>query len=249
MYEERPFLEAKNLHKSYYQGEIEIRALVGINLRILENEVVAIFGPSGAGKSTLLHILGALDRPTEGEVIFENRNITTLSDNELARLRNRKVGFIFQFHHLLPEFTALENVMMPMLIAQSSSHKERGGIRRSGQLKETKEKIETEALKVLTEVGLKGRINHRPSELSVGEQQRVAVARALVNTPKAILADEPTGNLDRKTGESVFELLLRLNLGKGKILVIVTHNEELVDRIEKIESGKVVHIRDGKIVS
>jgi len=249
MYEERPFLEAKDLHKSYYQGEIEIRALVGINLRILENEVVAIFGPSGAGKSTLLHILGALDRPTEGEVIFENRNITTLSDNELARLRNREVGFIFQFHHLLPEFTALENVMMPMLIAQSSSHKERAGIRRSGQLKQTKEKIEAEALKVLTEVGLKGRINHRPSELSVGEQQRVAVARALVNTPKAILADEPTGNLDRKTGESVFELLLRLNLGKGKILVIVTHNEELVGRVGRIESGRVLHIRDGKIVS
>jgi len=249
MSEEIPFLEAKDLNKSYYQGEIEIRALVGINLRIMENEVVAIFGPSGAGKSTLLHILGALDRPTEGEVIFENRNITTLSDNELARLRNRKVGFIFQFHHLLPEFTALENVMMPMLIAQSSSHKERAGIWRSGQLKQTKEKIEAEALKVLTEVGLKGRINHRPSELSVGEQQRVAVARALVNTPKAILADEPTGNLDRKTGESVFELLLRLNREKGKILVIVTHNEELVDRVGKIETGKVLHIRDGKIVS
>ncbi len=249
MYDQRVFLEAKNLHKSYYQGKIEIRALVAINLQILENEVVAIFGPSGAGKSTLLHILGALDRPTTGEVIFENRNITTLSDNELARLRNRKVGFIFQFHHLLPEFTALENVMMPMLIAQSSSHEYRVDNCPSGQFKQTKEEIEAEALKVLTEVGLKGRISHKPSELSVGEQQRVAVARALVNSPKAILADEPTGNLDRKTGESVFELLLRLNQEKEKTLVIVTHNEELVDRVGRIESGKVVHIRDGKIVS
>lgn len=249
MQSERPLLEARNLHKSYYQGKTEVRALVGINLEIAENEVVAIFGPSGAGKSTLLHILGALDRPTKGEVIFQNRNVTTLSDNELARLRNREVGFIFQFHHLLPEFTALENVMMPLLIAQSSSHKDGVGNPLSRKMKQRREKIEEEALKVLTEVGLKDRINHRPAELSVGEQQRVAVARALVNSPRAILADEPTGNLDRKTGESVFELLLRLDRERGKTLIIVTHNEVLIERIASLDSGRIIHLCDGRIVN
>ncbi len=246
MHNQRPFLEAKNLYKSYYQGEIEVRALVGINLKIVENEVVAIFGPSGAGKSTLLHILGALDRPTKGEVIFQNSNITTLSNNELARLRNREVGFIFQFHHLLPEFTALENVMMPLLIAQSSSGKDRVG---NFSSQEMKQRIEEEALRILTDVGLKDRINHRPAELSVGEQQRVAVARALVNSPKAILADEPTGNLDRKTGDAVLELLLELNQERGKILVIITHNELLVERIASLHSGRVIHLCDGKIIN
>jgi len=246
VHNQRPFLEAKNLYKSYYQGEIEVRALVGINLKIVENEVVAIFGPSGAGKSTLLHILGALDRPTKGEVIFQNSNITTLSNNELARLRNREVGFIFQFHHLLPEFTALENVMMPLLIAQSSSGKDRVGNFSSQKMKQ---RIEEEALRILTDVGLKDRINHRPAELSVGEQQRVAVARALVNSPKAILADEPTGNLDRKTGDAVLELLLELNQERGKILVIITHNELLVERIASLHSGRVIHLCDGKIIN
>ncbi len=246
MHNQRPFLEAKNLYKSYYQGEIEVRALVGINLKIVENEVVAIFGPSGAGKSTLLHILGALDRPTKGEIIFQNSNITTLSSNELARLRNREVGFIFKFHHLLPEFTALENVMMPLLIAQSSSGKDRVGNFSSQKMKQ---RIEEEALRILTDVGLKDRINHRSAELSVGEQQRVAVARALVNSPKAILADEPTGNLDRKTGDAVLELLLELNQERGKILVIITHNELLVERIASLHSGRVIHLCDGKIIN
>lgn len=249
MHNQRPFLEAKNLNKSYYQDEIEVRALVEINLKIMKKEVVAIFGPSGAGKSTLLHILGALDRPTKGEVIFQDSNITTLSDNELARLRNREVGFIFQFHHLLPEFTALENVMMPLLIAQSSSGKDRVSSFPSGKMKQIREKIEEESLRILTEVGLKDRINHSPSELSVGEQQRVAVARALINSPQAILADEPTGNLDRKTGDSVFELLLELNQERGKVLVIVTHNEVLVERITSLHSGKIVHLHDGKIIN
>jgi len=246
---QRPFLEAKNLNKSYYQDEIEVRALVEINLKIMEKEVVAIFGPSCAGKSTLLHILGALDRPTKGEVIFQDSNITTLSDNELARLRNREVGFIFQFHHLLPEFTALENVMMPLLIAQSSSGKDRVSSFPSRKMKQIREKIEEESLRILTEVGLKDRINHHPSELSVGEQQRVAVARALINSPQAILADEPTGNLDRKTGDSVFELLLELNQERGKVLVIVTHNEVLVERIASLHSGKIIHLHDGKIIN
>lgn len=249
MHNQRPFLEVKNLNKSYYQGEVEIRALVGINLKIAEKEVVAIFGPSGAGKSTLLHILGALDRPTQGEIIFQDSNITTLSDNELARLRNREVGFIFQFHHLLPEFTALENVMMPLLIAQSSSGKDRANSFPSRKMKQGREKIEEEGLRILTEVGLKDRITHRPAELSVGEQQRVAVARALVHSPKAILADEPTGNLDRKTGDSVFELLLELNQERGKTLVIVTHNEVLVEKITGLSSGMVIHLRDGKIIN
>jgi len=246
---QRPFLEAKNLNKSYYQDEIEVRALVEINLKIMKKEVVAIFGPSGAGKSTLLHIFGALDRPTKGEVIFQDSNITTLSDNELARLRNREVGFIFQFHYLLPEFTALENVMMPLLIAQSSSGKDRVGSFPSRKTKQIREEIEEEALRILTAVGLKDRINHSPAELSVGEQQRVAVARALINSPQAILADEPTGNLDRKTGDSVFELLLGLNQERGKILVIVTHNEALVERIVGLHSGRVVHLHDGKIIN
>jgi len=249
VHSETPLLEARDVHKSYYQGRIEVRALVGINLRIMESEVVTIFGPSGAGKSTLLHILGGLDRPTKGEVIFQSRNITTLSDNELARLRNREVGFIFQFHHLLPEFTALENVMMPILISQSSSPKDRVGNSSSRMMKQRREKIEEEALKVLTEVGLKDRINHRPNELSAGEQQRVAVARALANSPKAILADEPTGNLDKKTGETVFELLLGLNRERGKTLIIVTHNDVLVERIASLDSGRVIHLRDGRIIS
>ncbi|NIM03063.1 ATP-binding cassette domain-containing protein [bacterium] len=249
MHNQGPFLEAKNLNKSYYQGEIEVRALVGINLKIMEEGVVAIFGPSGAGKSTLLHILGALDRPTEGEVIFQNSNISTLSDNELARLRNKEFGFIFQFHHLLPEFTALENVMMPLLIAQGASRKDRVRSFPSGKLKQRKGKIEEESLRILTEVGLEHRINHTPAELSAGEQQRVAVARALANSPKGILADEPTGNLDRKTGDSVFELLLALNKERGKTLVIVTHNETLVERIAGLDSGRVIHLRDGKIIN
>ncbi|MFB0528030.1 MAG: ABC transporter ATP-binding protein [bacterium] len=249
MYNQIPFLEAKNINKSYYQGEIEVRALVEINLKIMEEEIVAIFGPSGAGKSTLLHILGALDRPTKGEVIFQDSNISTLSDNELARLRNREVGFIFQFHHLLPEFTALENVMMPLLIAQSSSGKDRVSSFPLRRMRQIREKIEEESLRILTEVGLKQRVNHRPSELSVGEQQRVAVARALVNSPRAILADEPTGNLDRKTGDSVFELLLALNRERGKTLVIVTHNEMLVERIAGLDSGRVIQLRDGKIIN
>jgi lipoprotein-releasing system ATP-binding protein len=249
VHSERPLLEARNLHRSYYQGRIEIRALVGVNLRIMESEVVAIFGPSGAGKSTLLHILGGLDRPTKGEVIFQNRDLTTLSDNELARLRNREVGFIFQFHHLLPEFTALENVMMPLLIAQSYSHNDRVGNPPLRKMNQRKEEVEQQALKGLTNVGLKDRINHRPAELSAGEQQRVAVARALVHSPKAILADEPTGNLDRETGESVLELLLRMDGERRKTLVIVTHNEELVERVGSLEWGRVILIHDGRIVN
>jgi len=248
MDERTVLLEARDVDKSYYQDRVEVRALVGINLRVRESEVVAIFGPSGAGKSTLLHILGALDRPTAGDVIFQNRSITTLSDNELARFRNREIGFIFQFHHLLPEFTALENVTMPLLIAESFSGKHGEGNALHGKTGERREEIEEEALKILTGVGLKGRINHRPAELSAGEQQRVAVARALVNTPKAILADEPTGNLDRKTGESVLEILWELNRERGKTLVIVTHSEELVEKVAGLEAGKVIHIRDGRIL-
>jgi len=247
MGERTVLLEARNVHKSYYQDRVEVRALVGINLCIRESEVVAIFGPSGAGKSTLLHILGALDRPTAGEVNFQNRDITTLSDNELARFRNREIGFIFQFHHLLPEFTALENVTMPLLIAESFSgrHGERNAFH--GKTGQIREEIEEEALKILTGVGLKSRINHRPAELSAGEQQRVAVARALVNSPKAVLADEPTGNLDRTTGGSVLELLWELNRERGKTLVIVTHSEELVEKVAGLDGGKVIHIRDGKL--
>ncbi|MGQ9693426.1 MAG: ABC transporter ATP-binding protein [Thermodesulfobacteriota bacterium] len=193
-----------------------IEVLKGIDLVISQGETLAIAGASGAGKSTLLHILGALDRPTEGKVFFQGADLGSLSEAELAEIRNRHIGFVFQFHHLLPEFTALENTIMPALI-QGISYKEAA---RQGE-------------EILTQLGLGHRLLHKPGELSGGEQQRVAVGRALMLNPQVILADEPTGNLDTKTGEEVHNLLMQINQEKGITIVVVTHNPALASRMSR----------------
>jgi lipoprotein-releasing system ATP-binding protein len=195
-----------------------------VDLTFSQGEKAAIVGASGVGKTTLLHILGTLDRPSMGKVFYEGKDIFTLNEKDLSLFRNREIGFVFQFHHLLPEFTALENTMMPCLIQ---------GI--------PKKKAESRAETILTLVGLKERLSHKPGELSGGEQQRVAVARALVLEPKVLLADEPTGNLDTKTGESVFDLLQELNRIKGVTLIVVTHNLKLAEKL-----SRQIQLIDGK---
>ncbi len=220
------FIRAKEVHKSFQVGGGTVEVLKGVDLNVEKGEFVAIVGPSGVGKSTLLHLLGALDRPTAGEIFYEDVSLGQLDDGQLASFRNQTVGFIFQFHHLLPEFTALENVMMPLLVAR----------RKRSQASEI-------AASLLREVGLEPRLSHRPPELSGGEQQRVAIARALAAGPKVILADEPTGNLDTKTGDAAFELLRRLNRERGLTFVMVTHNEGLARRADRI-----VAMLDGRIV-
>jgi len=215
----------RNLSKEYVDGPRVVRVLSGLDLEIGAGERVAIVGESGVGKSTLLHILGTLDRPTGGEVWFDGENLTSKSDRDLAHFRNREIGFIFQFHHLLPDFTALENVMMPALIGRTSTDAAR---RRAGHL--------------LDRVGLAERLEHRPGELSGGEQQRVAVARALVQEPRAVLADEPTGNLDPATGEGVQNLLMELNREHNITLVVVTHSATLasaMDRTLRLTAGRI----------
>ena len=202
----------------------EVKVLSGIDLSISRGEMLAIVGASGAGKSTLLHIMGTLDKPTSGTVLYENKDVFSLDDYSLAGFRNKSIGFVFQFHHLLPEFTAIENVLMPGLINMSGY-----------------EEIKERAEMLLDELGLSERKNHRPGELSGGEQQRVAVARALINEPKVVLADEPTGNLDTHTGEELFKLLLQLNEKKGITFVIVTHNESL-----SRQCHRVLEMIDGK---
>ncbi|WP_224985004.1 ABC transporter ATP-binding protein [Geomonas agri] len=219
-------LEVKNLFKSYGTGEAKVDVLKGIDLTVAAGDTIALVGPSGAGKSTLLHVMGTIDRPTSGEVLFDGEKIFNLADQPLAAFRNRCIGFVFQFHHLLPEFSALENVMMPLLI---------GGEKRS--------RCEGRALKLLKDVGLSHRVTHRPGELSGGEQQRVAIARALVREPKLLLADEPTGNLDMKTSEEVHALLYEIQRNTGISLVIVTHNEQLAAGM-----ARTVRMVDGKVV-
>ena len=222
---DQPLLAVKNLDRSYEIGGHRIEVLKGLELSVAKQNTIAVVGASGVGKSTLLHILGTLDHPTRGEVLFEGRNIFQLSPPELARFRNRKVGFVFQFHHLLPEFNALENTMMPVLI-------DRGG----------KVEARTRAEEILTRLGLQDRLTHRIGELSGGEQQRVAIARALVQAPKLVLADEPTGNLDRKTGEQILKLFMDLNREQGITLIMVTHNLELAGQFQR-----VIEIRDGQV--
>ncbi|MEK7678709.1 MAG: ABC transporter ATP-binding protein [Deltaproteobacteria bacterium] len=206
----------KGLYKSYGRAGTEVEVLNCIDLCLKKGETVAVVGASGVGKSTLLNIMGALDRPSKGTVLYNGRPINGLDDRKLASLRNRSIGFVFQFHHLLPEFTALENVMLPALI---------GGAGRA----EAKEKAEG----LLKEVGLGQRLNHKPGELSGGEQQRTAIVRAIIQSPEAVLADEPTGNLDTKTADEVFEVLLHLNRAFGTALVVVTHNERLASRMSR----------------
>jgi lipoprotein-releasing system ATP-binding protein len=202
-----------------------VRVFEGFDLDVFEGEMVAVVGPSGAGKSSLLHILGGLDRPTAGSVEIEKFDITQLADVDLARFRNRKIGFIFQFHHLLPEFSALENTMMPLLIG--------GAARRASR---------SRALVVLERVGLSGRLDHKPGELSGGEAQRVALARALVHGPRLLLADEPTGNLDQRTGDAIYQVLKSVHEAEGLTSVIVTHNERLAAACDR-----VLHLEDGQL--
>lgn len=229
----KSLLETQNLKKSFITEAGELQVLKGINLSIKEGEMVGIVGVSGVGKSTLLHILGALDSPTSGEVFYSSTNIFSLNGKSLASFRNKTIGFVFQFHHLLPEFTAFENVMMPGLIQKSSA---RDGRNYKGIYKKAEE--------LLNEMGLSERKTHRPGELSGGEQQRVAVARALILEPKIVLADEPTGNLDAITGEELFNIFVNLNKEKGITFVIVTHNESLSKRCHR-----VLKMVDGRVVA
>jgi len=208
-----PILEVRGLQKVFKKGDAEIHALKGIDLTVQQGARVAIAGASGAGKTTLLHILGTLDRPSQGEILYQGVDIFSRPHGALAELRNRDIGFVFQSYNLLPEFNALENTMMPALIQGMD-----------------KKQAQKQAEEILTEVGLKDRMRHKPGELSGGEQQRVAVARALVLRPALLLADEPTGNLDSKTGERVIQLILSLNRVKGVTLIVVTHNEALARR-------------------
>jgi lipoprotein-releasing system ATP-binding protein len=224
-------LHAKNIQKQYAMANRNpLEVLKGITLDLKRGETIAVVGPSGAGKSTLLHILGGLDRPDAGEVYYDGENVFQYSDERLARFRNREIGFVFQFHHLLPEFTAVENVAIPGMIRGNPFSKSRG-----------------RAEELLALVGLKDRMGHFPSELSGGEQQRVAVARALHNSPKILFADEPSGNLDRTGGERLHDLLWNLNREIGIALFIVTHNAELsgrADRIIRITDGKIANTGD-----
>lgn len=218
-------LEVRGLAKTYGSGSNRLEVLGGIDLDLQGGTTTALVGASGAGKSTLMHLLGALDRPTSGTVCFRGEDIFKKSDRQLAAFRNRSIGFVFQFHHLLPEFTALENVMMPALIARIPRPKAR----------ETAESL-------LEDVGLGRRMTHRPGELSGGEQQRVAIARALALGPELLLADEPTGNLDMKTSDGIHAMLTELQLRRGLTLVIVTHNERLAASM-----GTTIHLLDGRI--
>jgi lipoprotein-releasing system ATP-binding protein len=215
-------LKAENIHKSY--GSLEV--LKGIDLLVKKGEVVSIVGASGAGKSTLLHILGTLDRPEQGALSLDDKNLTLLKNNQLAQFRNLNIGFIFQFHNLLPEFTALENVCIPGFIA--------------GKKKDEVMEKGRELMKIL---GLESRMEHKPSELSGGEQQRASVARALINDPQIVFADEPSGNLDSKNATELHNLFFRLRDEMGQAFVIVTHNQELAkmaDRILEIKDGKIL---------
>lgn len=218
-------ISADSVYKRYAQADATVEVLQGVQMQVSSREMVAIVGPSGAGKSTLLHLIGGLDRPSEGRICCAGVDLAQLSDRRLADFRSRRVGFVFQSHHLLPEFSALENVMMPALIQRRA-----------------KQEVEPQARHLLADVGLLNRLHHRPGALSGGEQQRVAVARSLINNPDVVLADEPTGNLDRATGQTIQTLLRQLNQELGQTFVIVTHDQKFaahMDRVISLVDGKV----------
>jgi lipoprotein-releasing system ATP-binding protein len=219
------YIRAEGVSKSYQIGSEVLHVLKNITLDIQAKAMISIVGASGAGKSTLLHLLGALDRPSEGQIYYDGVDIFGLSNGELSAFRNTHIGFVFQFHHLLPEFTAVENVMMPLLIGRAP-----------------REAALAKATTALRDVGLEARLHHKPGELSGGEQQRVAIARAIVNEPTVVFADEPTGNLDTKTGDTISDVLQRLNREKGIMIVLVTHNDKLAQTADKI-----IHLTDGEI--
>ena len=225
---QKSVLEAQHITKTYHDGSLNTKVLCDVNLSVYKGEQLAIVGSSGSGKSTLLHILGTLDNPTSGQVWLEGENIYQASSKRQSKIRNQDLGFIYQFHHLLPEFTALENVAMPAMIAGLSK-------------KDAREK----AAKLLERVGLEHRGHHVPSELSGGERQRVAIARALINEPKLVLADEPTGNLDAQSGEKVYQLIRELAHQLGTAFVVVTHDYQLASRMDRqvaMQNGRIVSI-------
>ena len=219
-------VEAVDLFKTYQMGEIEVHALRGLSLTIKKGEVVAIMGPSGSGKSTLMNVLGCLDRPTSGKYLLNSENVQDLEGDQLADIRNRQVGFVFQSYNLMSRSTALSNVMMPLRYRRNNGHMD----------------LKQKAEELLVRVGLEDRMIHKPYELSGGQQQRVAIARALVNDPAIILADEPTGNLDSKSGDEIMDLLLDLNKEKGVTLIIVTHDPKVAAFTQR-----TVHLLDGRV--
>jgi putative ABC transport system ATP-binding protein len=218
-------IELKNISKTYRMGEMEISALSGVSLTVNAGELIAIMGPSGSGKSTLMNLLGCLDRPTSGTYTFEEREISAMNDDELAHVRNAKIGFVFQSFNLLPRFSALKNVEMPLVYS---------GIPSKGRTER--------AIPVLEKVGLRDRMEHKPTELSGGQQQRVAIARALVNNPPLLLADEPTGNLDSHSGEEILNILVALN-NQGVTIMIVTHDNDVAARCKRI-----INLKDGQVI-
>ena len=218
-------IELRDISKNYRMGNVDINALMGVTLSVRQGELIAIMGPSGSGKSTLMNVLGCLDRPTSGSFLFESREISAMTDDELAHVRNAKIGFVFQSFNLLPRFTALKNVEMPLIYSGVPARQRT-----------------QRAIPVMAQVGLQDRMDHKPTELSGGQQQRVAIARALVNNPPLLLADEPTGNLDSRSGAEILNLLVALNQ-KGVTIMIVTHDHDVAALCKRI-----INLKDGQIV-